>query len=43
MRPGQGGADAGTRTPNLPFTGFTLCRSLGVRCVRPVLVGDFKG
>ena len=30
MRPGQGGADAGTRTPNLPLTRFTLCRSHGV-------------
>ncbi len=28
--PGPGGADAGTRTPNLPLTRFTLCRSHGV-------------
>ena len=26
MRPGHGGADAGTRTPNLPLTRRTLCQ-----------------
>ena len=28
--PSRRGADAGARTPNLPLTRFTLCRSLGV-------------